>query len=723
MNGKTATTKTAIAFVILLAGLSAGCGSTAHRAEPAAAPWTDEAPQPPTAARRPHPVTAPHGHTRVDPFYWMRDREDPEVLDYLRAENDYAEAVMAHTAELQQRLFEEFRGRTRETDESVPYRLGNYWYYSRLEEDKEHPIYARRKETMDAPEEIILDANERAAGHPFYRVNWQVSSEEDILAFAEDTLGRNLVTIRFKNLHSGELLDDVISDVSWNMAWAEDNRTIFFTARDPVTLRMDRVYRHVLGSDPAAAELVWEERDEIFSTFVTKTRSREYIVIGSSHTLANEYRFVRADRPDDQFELFLPRERGHEHRIDHAGDHFYIRTNDGARDFRIARTPVNRTGKEHWEEVLPHREGILVHGFLLFEEHLAVLEREDGQLRIRIRRRSGGDEHLVGFDEEAYTVAFEENPEFETRTLRLAYQSPATPPSVYDYHMDREELVLLKRQEVLGGFDPGDYLIERRTVPARDSAGVPVTLVYRRDFRRAGPQPLLLYGYGAYGASRDPWFSAERLSLLDRGFIFAIAHVRGGQELGRGWYDDGRLLEKLNTFYDFIDIAEHLVEEGYTSPDRVFADGLSAGGLLIGAVVTMRPDLFHAALARVPFVDVVTTMLDESIPLTTFEYDEWGDPRDPVFYEYMLSYSPYDNVREQEYPHLLVTSGLHDSQVQFWEPTKWVAGLRATATGDNRLLLRTNMDAGHGGAAGRYQRWREIAFEYAFLLDLAGLTE
>ena len=707
----------------LFGGLIAGCGSTAFRAGPTARPGGVEALQPPAAAQRPHPVTAPHGPTRTDPFYWLRDREDPEVLAYLRAENDYADAAMGHTAELQQRLFEEFRARTRENDESVPYRLGSYWYYSRHEEGKEHPIYARRKGSMDAPEEIILDANERALGHPFYRVSWEVSSGEDILAFAEDTLGRNLVTIRFKDLRSGKLLEDVIPDVSWNMAWAEDNRTLFFTAREPVTLRMDRVYRHELGRDPAAAELVWEERDEIFSTFVTKTRSRAFIVIGSSHTLAHEYRFVRADRPDDPFELFLPRERGHEHWIDHAGDHFYIRTNDGALDFRIVRTPVDRTGREFWEEVLPHREGVLVHGFTLFQDHMAVLERDDGQLQIRIRHRDEGTDHLVAFEEAAYLVAFEQNPEFDTAVLRVSYESLAVPPSIYDYHMDRRELTLLKQEEVLGDWEPARYRTERRTAPARDGARIPVTMVYRRDLRQPGPQPLLLYGYGAYGASRDPWFSVERLSLLDRGMVFAIAHVRGGQELGRAWYDDGRLHSKLNTFYDFIDVAEHLVKEGYTSPDRLFADGLSAGGLLIGAVVTMRPNLFHAALARVPFVDVVTTMLDESIPLTTFEYDEWGDPRDPVFYETMLSYSPYDNVREQEYPHLLVTSGLHDSQVQFWEPTKWVARLRATATGDSRLLLHTNMEAGHGGAAGRYQRWREIAFQYAFLLDLAGLTE
>ncbi len=713
----------ALVFLSAVLALCPAAGLLTPMQSPAVAAAAHGELSPPVAEQHPHLIKAPHGHARFDPYYWLRDRKDEEVLSYLHAENEYSDAVMAHTEGLQEQLFREFRERTVETDTSVPYRQGSYWYYSRYEEGKEHPVHARRKGSMDAPEEIILDANERAEGKPYYYAQWQVSSGEDILAFAEDTVGRNLVTIRFRDLRTGQMLDDVITGVSWNMAWAEDNRTLFFTARDPVTLRMDRVYRHVLGSDPADAELVWEEKDEVFSASVYKTKSREYMVIWSSHTLTDEFRFVRADRPGDPLRLFLPREAGHEHYIDHAGDHFYIRTNDGAQDFRLARTHADRTGMEDWEEVIPGRDGVLVHGFELFRDHLAVLERSEGRLRVRILPRDGGEDHMVDFEEEAYRASFDENHEYESTLLRLSYESLATPSSTYDYCMAGRELTLLKREEVLGGYDPGQYRTERLNAPARDGMRVPVTLVYRRDLRSDRPQPLLLYAYGSYGSSMDPWFSVERLSLLDRGMIFAIAHVRGGQELGRAWYDDGRMLNKMNSFTDFIDVAVHLVEEGYTTPGRLYADGLSAGGLLVGGVVTMAPDLFHGAVCRVPFVDVVTTMLDESIPLTTFEYDEWGDPRDPQYYSYMLSYSPYDNVSDQVYPHMLVTSGLHDSQVQFWEPTKWVARLRAAETGGNRLLLRTNMDAGHGGAAGRYSRWREIALEYAFLLDLAGLGE
>jgi oligopeptidase B len=697
----------------------AGAAGMAYGQQPGAATALD----PPVAEARPHQVVAPHGHVRVDPYYWLRDPEDPEVIAYLEAENAYADALMDHTEALQERIFEEIRGRIQETDMSVPYRRGSYWYYTRHEEGKDYPIYARKRGSLDAHEEVMLDGNERAAPHPYYRSSWQVSSGEDILAFAEDTVGRNLVTIRFKDLRTGELLDDVIADAGWNMVWAEDNRTLFYTRREPVTLRTYRIYRHVLGTDPAEDELVYEETDPTFSTFVYKTKSREYIVIGSRHTLSNEYRFVRADRPQEDFRLFLPRERGHEHSIDHFASHFYIRTNDDALNFRLMRTPVDRTGRAHWEEVIPHRDDALLQGFEIFRDHLVVSERIDGLAQLRIRPWSGDAEHYIAFDEEAYVAYPQINPEYDTGTLRFVYESLTTPSSIYDYDMDTRERTLLKREEVLGGYDPAEYHTERVYATARDGTRMPISLVYRSDLRAEGPQPLLLYGYGSYGASMDPWFSSLRLSLLDRGFIYAIAHIRGGQEYGRAWYEDGKLLNKKNTFRDFIDVGEHLVREGYTAPDRLYAQGGSAGGLLMGAVINKRPDLFHGVIAAVPFVDVVTTMLDESIPLTTFEWDEWGDPRDPVYYEYMLSYSPYDNVAAQDYPHLLVTSGLHDSQVQFWEPTKWVARLRARKTDDNRLLLRTNMEAGHGGASGRYQRWREIAFEYAFLLDLAGLAD
>lgn len=709
-------------FPCALALVVAGC---------AGAPTTDQAapqassaiPTAPVAEARAHEVVAPHGHTRVDEYYWLRDREDPRVIDYLEAENRYTDAVMAGTEALQERIFQEIRARIQETDMSVPSRRGDYWYYTRFEEGQDFPIYARKRGSLDAPEEVMLDANQRAEGKAFYRASIQVSSGDDILAFAEDTVGRNIVTIRFKELRTGRMLDDVIPNVTWNLSWAEDNRTIFFARQDPTTLRAFQIYRHRLGDDPADAVLVYEEMDETFRTFVYKTKSREYMVIGSSHTLTNEYRVRRADRPEGELSLFVPRQRGHEHSINHLGDHFYIRTNDGARNFRLMRAPAGRTAREHWEEVIPHRDDVFLAGFDVFRDHLVVSERKDGMTQLRVRPWSGVGDHYVRFDEEAYVVYPGANPEFDTPVLRLSYQSMTTPSSVYDYDMETRELTLLKRDEVLGGYDPADYRTERQFATARDGTRVPVSLVYRRDLRRDGPQPLLLYGYGSYGNSMDPSFSSIRLSLLDRGLIYAIAHIRGGQEFGRDWYEGGKLLRKRNTFYDFIDAGEHLVARGYTAPDRLFAQGGSAGGLLVGAVVNLRPDLFHGVIARVPFVDVVTTMLDETIPLTTFEWDEWGDPRDPVYYDYMLSYSPYDNVTAQPYPNLLVTAGLHDSQVQYWEAAKWVARLRQHDTGGARIILQTNMEAGHGGAAGRYQRWREIAFGYAFLLELAGLAD
>lgn len=683
----------------------------------------------PVAEQRPHELEA-HGDVRIDEYYWLRERENPGVIAYLEAENAYTEAMTAHTKALEDQLFEEIRSRIDETDESVPYRLRDYYYYTRTVEGKDYPIYARKRGSLDAAEEVMLDANALAEGKSFFAIQgMRVSEGQNILAFAVDTVGRRIATLRFKDLSTGEMLEGVIPQVTGNMAWAADNRTLFYSRQDPNTLRSYRIYRHVLGTDPAEDEIVFEETDEEYRTFVFRTKSREYIVIGSSQTLSDEYRYLEADDPHGEFRVFLPRQRDHEHSIDHFGDHFYIRTNLPARaggpkpqNFRLARTPVDRTASEHWENVIPHRDDVLLEEFEIFRDHLVVSEREGGRTRLRVRPWSGEAEHYVEFDEPAYLAYVGNNPEIDTSTLRFGYTSLTTPSSVYDYDMRSRERTLRKRDRVLGGYEPTDYGTERLYAEARDGTRVPISLVYRRDLRRDGPQPLLLYGYGSYGATIDPSFSSLRLSLLDRGFIFAIAHIRGGQTMGRQWYEDGKLLEKKNTFTDFIDVGKHLNAEGYTTPDQLYAQGGSAGGLLIGAVVNMRPDLFHGAIADVPFVDVVTTMLDETIPLTTFEYDEWGNPNDPTYYDYMLSYSPYDNVTAQAYPHLLVTSGLHDSQVQYWEPTKWVARLRARKTGDNRLLLKTNMEAGHGGASGRYRRWREIAFQYAFLLDLAGLA-
>jgi oligopeptidase B len=675
-------------------------------------------PEPPIAEIRPHEVVAPHGHKRIDPYYWLQNRDDPAVLAYLRAENDYTERTMAHTAKLRDQLFEEMRGRVKETDETAPYRQGRYLYYTRQLAGKEYPVHVRRRAAKGAAEEVMIDGNERGAGHEFYEVAWDVSSGENILAVAEDTLGRNIVTIRFRDLQTGKWLTDVIPEASWRMAWAQDNRTLFYVTRESETLREYRVYRHVLGTDPAKDVLVYEEPDDTYFVSVEKTKSRRYMLIGSHHTLATEWRYTPAEEPDQPFTLFAPRKRGHEHEIDHHGDHFYVRSNDGAKNFRLMRARIGNTAQELWEEVIPHRADVLLEGIDAFRDHLVVTERKDGLPRLRIRPWSGKGDHAIAFDEAAYLAYLGPNPEFDAKTVRFEYESLATPHSVYDYNPATRRRTLKKRQEILGSYRPADYHAERKLVTARDGVRVPVSLVYKKALKKKGPQPLLLYGYGAYGASTDPWFSPNLLSLLDRGFVFAMAHVRGGQELGRDWYEKGRMQFKKNSFHDFMDVAENLVSAGYTAKDRIFAQGGSAGGLLVSAVVTLRPDLFRGVIADVPFVDVVTTMLDESVPLTTFEWDEWGDPRKKPDYDYMLSYSPYDNVASRSYPNLLVTAGLHDSQVQYWEPAKWVAKLRATRTGDSRLLLKTNMEAGHGGAAGRYQRWKEVAFEHAFLLDL-----
>ena len=676
---------------------------------------------PPVAAVKPQPLEA-HGHVRIDEYYWLRERDNPEVIRYLEAENAYTKAVMAHTDALQERLFEEMKGRVRQDDQSVPYRQGGYFYYTRFEEGKDYPIYARKRGSLGAPEEIMLDGNALAQGKPFFQVmGWQISSGEDLLAFALDTMGRRIATLRVKNLRTGELLPDVIPSVTGNIAWAEDNRTLFYTKQDSVTLRRYRVYRHVLGTDAARDQLVFEETDDTYSVFVYKTKSRRYVIIGSEQTLASEYRFVPADRPAQPFRVVLPRQRGREYEVDHYGNYFYIRTNDNAKNFRLMRTPVARPGRDNWQEVIPHRDDAFLQNFEIFRDHLVVTERKDGLVQLRVRPWNGSAEHYLDFGEPAYLAYIAQNREFDTPVLRFGYTSLTTPTSTYDYDMTTRQTTLLKRDEILGGFGPENYVTERLYTTARDGARVPVSIVYKKGVAR--PAPLLLYGYGSYGSSTDPTFSAERLSLLDRGFVYAIAHIRGGQELGRAWYEDGKLLHKKNTFTDFIDVAEDLVRRGYTTPDRLFARGGSAGGLLIGAVINMRPELFQGAIAGVPFVDVITTMLDASIPLTTNEYDEWGNPNDSTYYRYMLSYSPYDQVERKAYPNLLVTAGLHDSQVQYFEPAKWVARLRAMRTDTNRLVLRTNMEAGHGGASGRYRRWREVAFEYAFLLDLAGLAQ
>ena len=723
---------TAAVIVGLIALLLAGCQIAAD--QPAA-----PSPAPPMARIVPEKLVK-HGHERIDDYYWLKERNDPAVIAYLEAENEYTRAVMAHTKPLRKRLFEEIKGRIKQNDASVPFKKGDYFYYSRKEEGRDYAIHCRKKGSLDAAEEIMLDANALAEGHDYFSVRGlspralAVSSNQQILAYAVDTVGRRIYTIHFKNLATGEIAADKIQAVTGNMAWANDNETLFYARQDPTTLRSCKIFSHKLGTDPGTDRLVFEEKDEEFAARVFKTRSGRFLMIASRQTLSAEYRFLDAGDPDGDFEVFLAREREHEYSIDHYEDSFYIRTNWEAQNFRLMKTPLARGGKENWREVVPHREEVLLGRFTLFEDHLVLSERKEGLNRIRVipwadlvdtgvvedadRNAVEDAGHVIDFGEALYAAYVSTNPEFDTHVLRYVYSSPRTPLSTFDYDMVSRAKVLLKQDEVLGGFDAEDYGTERVRVVARDGAIVPVSILFPKGMKRDGSHPLYLYGYGSYGASMDASFESSMLSLVDRGFVYAIAHVRGGQEKGRQWYEDGKLLKKKNTFTDFVDCAEFLVREGYTSRDRLFASGGSAGGLLVGAVINMRPDLFKGVVADVPFVDVVTTMLDETIPLTTSEYDEWGNPNEKVYYDYMLSYSPYDNVAAQDYPHLLVTAGLHDSQVQYFEPAKWVARLRARRTDGNRLLLKTNMEAGHGGASGRTRQYEETAFAFGFILDL-----
>ena len=664
------------------------------------------------------------GSSRIDNYYWLNQLEDPEVIAYLEAENAYAEATTAHTKDLQESLVKEFTERIRQTDESVPCFQNGYFYYSRVVKGRDYGIQCRKKTSLDAPEEILLDENELAEGHEYFELgDIQVSPDNRLLAFSEDTAGRESYTIRFKNLETGKSLADQIPDTAGEIEWAADNRTVFYVNKEPGTLREYQVVRHVLGTDAASDVVVFEEPDSEFCCTLEKTKSQKYLLISSNHTLSSEVRFLDADEPTGVFRVLEPRRRGHEYFVDHFGEHFYIVTNHQAKNCRLMKTPVVRTEIENWEEVIAHRDDTLLEDFEIFSDHLVVEERRDGLMQLWVMPWSGSGEHYVEFDEPAYAAEAVDNFEFDSVTLRFGYASPATPDSVYDYDMATKERKLLKRDRVLGGFNLGNYAVERISVVARDREEVPVSVVYRKDTRKAGGNPLFVCGYGAYGESSDAGFDPFCISFLDRGFVLAIAHVRGGEELGRRWYEDGKLLKKKNTFQDFIDCTEFLVEKGYGDPEKVFACGGSAGGLLMGAVMNMRPDLWTGLVADVPFVDVVTTMMDETIPLTTGEWDEWGNPKEKEFYDYMLSYSPYDQVEAKDYPHLLVTTSLNDSHVQYYEPAKWVAKLRALKTDDKRLIFKTEMHGSHGGVSGRQGGYAQTAYRYAFLLDLAGVSD
>ncbi|MBN1182010.1 MAG: S9 family peptidase [Bacteroidales bacterium] len=665
-----------------------------------------------------------HGDTRIDYYYWLNQREDPKVMDYLNRENAYTDTMMSDTKALQDKLYNEIIGRIKQDDESVPYKDNGYFYYTRYEKGGEYPIYCRKKERLEAPEEILLNVNELAKGYEYYQVaSISISPDNRYMIYGVDTLSRRLYTLYFKDLITGKILKDEIPNTTGSATWANDNTTLFYTQKNEETLRPHKVLRHTLGVDITKDKLVFQEEDETFMTYVFKSRSKAYIFIGSFSTLSSEYQYLDASNPLGAFQVFQPREKDHEYDVYHYGDQFYIRTNLDAKNFKLVKTPVNKTRKENWVEVLPHRADVLLEDVVIFNQYMVVNERIKGLSNLRVISWADGSEHYLDFGEETYSAWTTNNREFDTDWLRYGYTSLTTPNSTFDYNMKTKEKKLLKQQEVVGGYEASDYQAKRLYTMSRDGIEIPISLVYKKGIALDGSNPLFLYAYGSYGSSTDAYFSYSRLSLLDRGFIYAIAHVRGGEELGRQWYEDGKLLNKKNTFTDFIDCGEYLVSQKYTNPDKLFAYGGSAGGLLIGAVVNMRPDLFKGVIAAVPFVDVLTTMLDENIPLTTGEYDEWGNPNIKEYYDYIKSYSPYDNVEAKDYPNILVTTGLHDSQVQYWEPAKWVAKLRDMKTDNNILLLYTNMDAGHGGASGRFKVHKETAMEYAFFLKLLGIYE
>ncbi|WP_418513774.1 S9 family peptidase [Corallibacter sp.] len=679
--------------------------------------------QAPVAKKIPHELKI-HNDVRVDNYFWLNDRENPDVIAYLQAENAYTKDVMAHTEDFQKSLFEEMKARIKEDDSSVPYKLNGYWYMTRFEKGKDYPIYTRKKESLDAEEEVLFDCNEMAKTHAYFKLGGiSVSPDNTMAAFSTDIVSRRQYSIQIKNLLTGEIYSDKIENTTGSCTWGNDNKTLFYSRKDDVTLRSHKIYRHIIHTNMADDVEVFHEEDDTFNTYIYKTKSRKYLVIGSSSTLTTEYRILNADTPQADFKLFQKRERGLEYAISHYDDAFYIITNkDKAVNFKLQKTSEKTTEKEHWVDVLPHRNNVLLEDIDIFKDYYVVSERENGLNRLRIISWSGDEDYYLPFDSETYTAYTGSNPEFNTDVLRYSYNALTTPSSVIDYNFKTKQKTVLKEQEVLGGtFNKENYKSERVWATARDGVKVPVSLVYNKNTKLDGNAPLLLYAYGSYGSTIDPYFSSIRLSLLDRGFIYAIAHIRGGEYLGRDWYETGKLLQKKNTFYDFIDCSKYLIQQQYTSSSHLYVYGGSAGGLLMGAIINLNPELYKGVIAAVPFVDVVTTMLDDSIPLTTGEYDEWGNPNDETYYNYIKSYSPYDNVEKKAYPNMLVTTGLHDSQVQYWEPAKWVAKLRDLKTDKNKLLFHIDMNSGHGGASGRFESLKEVALEYAFILDLEGI--
>lgn len=667
-----------------------------------------------------------HSDERIDSYYWLNQRENPEVIQYLEAENQYYDTQSAELKNLQDSLFTEIKSKIKEDDESVPYKLNGYWYIKKYETGEDYPIYTRKKETLDAKEEVLFNVNELAKGHSYYNLSGlSVSPNNNIVTYAEDTVGRRQYTIKFKDLKTGKVLSDEIKNVTGSSAWANDNKTVFYTRKHPQTLRSYQIYKHKLGTSSEDDILVYEETDETFNTYVYKGKSRQYIIIGSSSTTTDDYRILNADKPDDEFINFTPRQSGLEYNIAHYDDSFYILTNQNqATNFKLMKCRLGKTSVENWETVIPHRKDVLLENIDIFKDYLVTTERHNGLSKIRVMSWDEQNDYFVPFESETYTVSTSANLEFDTDKLRFSFTSLNVPPSVMRYDMTDKQLTILKQKTVQdSNFNQDDYETKRLWANAEDGTKIPVSIIYKKGLRRDGQNPLLQYGYGSYGATIDPYFSYSRLSLLDRGFVFALTHVRGGEYLGRSWYEEGKLLKKKNTFTDFIAVSKYLIQENYTSPDHLYAMGGSAGGLLMGAINNMAPELYNGIVAQVPFVDVVTTMLDETIPLTTGEYDEWGNPNEKEYYEYIKSYSPYDNVETKAYPNMFITTGLHDSQVQYWEPAKWVAKLREHKTNDNILWFHTNMDAGHSGASGRFESLKETARDYAFLLHLEHLTD
>ncbi len=675
---------------------------------------------PPKVAKKPMKLVI-HDDERIDDYYWLNDRQNPEVLKYIGEENDYYEKMTAHTKKMQEDLFIEMKGRIKEDDESVPYKKNGYYYISKYKKGNQYPIYTRKKGDLTSVEEILFDVNILSQGFEYFHFKGlAISPNNKIAAFSVDNVSRRLYTLQFKNLETGEFYPEKIQNTTGSATWANDNKTVFYVIQDLETLRNYKIYRHVLGTDTSEDVEIYHEKDNTFGAFVYKTKSEKYLVIGSYSTLSTEYQYLSADNPTGKFAIFQKRERELEYSIAHYKSHFYILTNkDNATNFKLMKTSENKTSKENWVDEIPHRKEVLLEDISIFKEHLVLEERTNGLNKIRIIRWDKTNDYYLPFTEETYAVGVYPNPEFDTNVIRYGYNSLTTPSSVIDFNMDDHSKIVLKELEVLGGkFDKENYKSERIWAEARDKKKVAISLVYKKDTEISSETPLLMYAYGSYGHTISDSFSTTRLSLLDRGFIFAIVHIRGSEYLGRNWYEDGKLLNKMNTFYDFIDCAKHLINKNYTSEKHLYAMGGSAGGLLMGSVMNLSPGLFKGIIAAVPFVDVVTTMLDESIPLTTGEYDEWGNPNVKEYYEYMKSYSPYDNVKNMEYPNVLVTTGLHDSQVQYFEPAKWVAKLRDQSKNKNMILLKTDMSVGHGGSSGRFDSLKDIAREYAFLLDL-----